>query len=118
MAQSLAEIIERLVQEPNGVFGATRESDWNSGNSAATFMKTCGELRLIWNHTTIVVTDTKSSDENLAAGRYWGQIGMDAPISDYGHLPWWQKAQRDLHTQQREAQQKGALDALYALLPL
>ena len=118
MAANLQQLIETLVRRP-GTFGATCPKDWEYGNGAATFMKTCGKLRLIFTSQFIHVTDTEGSDEVLAQGNpacWWGDASVSTVIEAYGHKEWWQNAQKELLSQRLEARQAPEVKKLLALL--
>jgi hypothetical protein len=120
--QTLQQLIESLVRK-TGTFGATSKVDWESGNGAATFMKTCGQLRLVFTSEFIVVTDTAGSDESIstrsgmwADDNFYGEDSLAATYEVYGHKDWWVEAQRELRVQRLEARQGPALSKLSSLL--
>jgi len=111
----LQKLIQHLVAAP-GAFGATRDLDWTLKNAGSTFMKTCGGVRLIWDQSRILVTDTVGSDEARTRNGFIGSLCMEATREVYGHLGWWRDAMKELEVQRREARQADVLAQLTRLL--
>jgi hypothetical protein len=106
------ELIQHLI-DSEGTISCPRKTDWESGNSACTFMKTVGNVRISWDYNYIAVGNLPAKETELV---WLGDTTIYLSKEHFGHLIWWKNAQRDLKVQVIEKRQKEKLDNLCKLI--